>query len=202
MDVETLEPTLPERCQHDWHNVPGDGASQRCTLCGSHRRKPWLFGKGNKAAKGGGQAREAAGPEQERGLDSAADVPVLQSGSQLYDDMRHVYDNQASTCATEGQKKCWTWYKKDRKGFMTKLAELEKAVLAKAQPASQDPGPEEPAVADEGTERVMDLIMQQLGEEWGLIERFEAAEKALGKEGLSRLLAEATVERRDERPPR
>lgn len=48
-------------------------------------------------------------------------------GSSLLRDMRRVYGNAPEKDRTEGERNCREWLKTDRKGFMAKLADLEKA---------------------------------------------------------------------------
>lgn len=122
----------------------------------------------------------------------------------VYEAMLHVAEEEdEAKDKTALQRHYRAQFKKDPDRFLTKLADLEKVVLARGQePAGRADAPEEPEGRDEGTERVMNLLMQQMGEDWDRLQRFEAAEAALGREGLSRLLAEASAGRRDKRPRR
>src|ERR1700683_1023566 len=64
----------------------------------------------------------------------AAVMSAVGEESSLLDDMRHVRRFPASHDRTEGHRDCRKWKKSDLKGFMGRLADLEKAELA-AKPA-------------------------------------------------------------------
>jgi hypothetical protein len=96
-------------------------------------------------------ARAAAGPVPEESP-GAEDVS-------LYATMRAVFNQPPSADRGQPQRECRAWLKADRKGFLSKLADLEKAALAKGQSAT---APGDGAERDLGSERVLEL----LGEEW------------------------------------
>jgi hypothetical protein len=81
--------------------------------------------------------------------------------------MRHVVTTPASADRTYEQREYRKWLKQDRKGFMTKKADLEKAALAAQADKGRSPQPQPTAVAeepDEGSERVEALINRILDE--------------------------------------
>jgi hypothetical protein len=94
-------------------------------------------------------ARAAAGPAQE-------EAPGSEDVS-LYEAMRHVFTRPKEADLLAPQRECRAWLKADRKGFMAKLADLEKA-LAKGQGAATAPE----GTVDEGAERVRALLDEQI----------------------------------------
>lgn len=117
-------------------------------------RKPGTFKKGD------ARINRSAGP---KGKDGRA--------ARFLRDMRHVYSRPESADRTEGQRNCRQWLKDDRKAFMAKLADLEKAQAAMRAKGGTDgtrgtdarPGVEAP-IADAGTERAIDLCERLLKE--------------------------------------
>jgi len=107
------------------------------------RGRPFQKGK---SGNPGGQAREA----------DAAGVPALLRA------MRFVMTYGEGKDRTQYQRECREWLKSDRKGFLTKLADLEKAILVgqgKASGSQAVPEPEKPVavVPDESEERLIEL---------------------------------------------
>jgi hypothetical protein len=94
-------------------------------------------------------ARAAAGPVQVEAVGSE-DVS-------LYTTMRQVFNQPKERDRGQPQRECRAWLKSDRKGFMSKLADLEKA-LTKGQGAATAPDRR-----DEGTERVLALLGEGMG---------------------------------------
>lgn len=75
----------------------------------------------------------------------------------LVDTMRHVFRTPPGSDATHGQAVCRAWLKEDPKGFMARLADLEKA--AGKAPSDE---PSEERLADEASDRVEGLIGELL----------------------------------------
>jgi hypothetical protein len=90
-------------------------------------------------------------------------VPLEATSSDQIDllgDMRHVYCRPKEEDRTLGQAKCRDWYKRDAKGFLRWMAELEKV-------RPDETRKQEPPVTDPGTERAEALIARLL-DEWEL----------------------------------
>jgi len=87
--------------------------------------------------------------------------------SRLLADMRRVYAQPESKDRTPGERQCRAWLREDCKGFMSRLADLEKAHAAVApkegKPAAKEKPPAEPEV-DEGEERALELIDKLLAD--------------------------------------
>jgi hypothetical protein len=107
------------------------------------------FQKGN---PGYGLRRTAAKKDQ------ANPVPALLRA------MRAVTTRPASKDRTQLQRECREWLRSDRKGFLTKLADLEKAGLAGRARAIAAPRIPEPEAVDEGHARCEALIEQVLAQ--------------------------------------
>lgn len=91
--------------------------------------------------------------------------------SGLLRDMRFVYgaSEPIEGDSTQGRRECRAWLKDDRKGFLGKMSDLERALQAsgdrsKAAAVAAGLGVKPAAEMDEGTERVMELIQRLLGE--------------------------------------
>jgi hypothetical protein len=103
------------------------------------------------------EEQKAAAPN---GATAEGGVPELAAGDgTLFEDMRHVRRFPASRDRTEGQRDARRWKQQDFKGFMTRLADLEKAALAGQAKA---PGAPPPAVPerDAGSERARKLLRE------------------------------------------
>jgi hypothetical protein len=91
-------------------------------------------------------------------------VGPVEPGTQLYRDMLHVYSRPKGQDRTQGHRDCRRWKDRDLKGFMAKLADLEKAQIG-AKPAAPPGEPEGPGTAeDPGTDRALALIDRLLSE--------------------------------------
>lgn len=88
-----------------------------------------------------------------------------QKPSGLLRDMRFVYGTAETQAGdkTQGRRECRAWLKEDRKGFLSKMADLEKAA-AGGRGAAKEAGEKTANAPDEGTERVMELIDRLLAE--------------------------------------
>ena len=96
-----------------------------------------------------------------RGKIGDACIPLSEESQGMLAAMQHVVTRPASRDTTYEQREYRKWLKEDRKGFMNRKAELEKAVImAEKRQAPQSPEDE----PDEGTERVTALIEQILEE--------------------------------------
>jgi hypothetical protein len=93
--------------------------------------KPWLFKKGQSGNPGG----------QPKGGREEGDLDLLRA-------MRHVAKRKESRDRTQLQKECRAWLKEDRKGFLSRWADLEKARLAQKEGkrATKEKPPAEPEV--------------------------------------------------------
>jgi hypothetical protein len=129
-------------------------------------------------------ARAAAGPAQE-------EAPGGEDVS-LYEAMRHVFTQPKEADRTQPQRECRAWLKADRKNFMAKLADLEKAALAKGQSVAAPGG----AVAgkDEGSERVGALLDEQIAAHEA--EQAEEDAKLAARPGAAALGADRQAELR------
>jgi hypothetical protein len=91
----------------------------------------------------------------------------LRKPSRLLADMRRVYAQDESKDRTPGQKRCRAWLDTDPAGFLSRMADLEKAHAAVApkegKPAAKEKPPAEPEV-DEGEERALELIDKLLAD--------------------------------------
>jgi hypothetical protein len=93
---------------------------------------------------------------------AAQGEPVAKEVS-LYETMRHVFSQPKEADRTQPQRECRAWLKDDRKGFMAKLADLEKAALAgREKPPEGDGSGPENSGPDEGSARVEELIQRLL----------------------------------------
>jgi hypothetical protein len=106
------------------------------------------FQKGN---PGYGLRRTAAKKDQ------ASLVPALLRA------MRTVTTRPESKDRSQLEKECREWLRSDRKGFLTKLADLEKAALAARSKTAPEPQPlKKEVMLDKGGQRVEELIMRLL----------------------------------------
>ena len=95
------------------------------------------------------EALMAAGP-------SVAELPA----TFLYDALRHVLVRPQSEDVTEIQKECREWLREDRKGFLVKYTELEKAHALRSAGAGAGQEDED----DDGYERAVELVKRLNGE--------------------------------------
>lgn len=92
-------------------------------------------------------------------------VPVIGSGSQLLDDYRHVYQNDASQDRTPGQKALRVLFEKDAGKFIGQFTKLEEAALAGETGGARSPAAEpEPVERDAGTARCLGLLDEWLAD--------------------------------------
>jgi hypothetical protein len=99
-----------------------------------------------------------------RAAAAAQEEPAGQKDVSLYETMRHVFNKPKEADRTQPQRECRAWLKDDRKGFLSKMADLEKAALARAEPQGKSfPGNDLPA-EDPGTDRALELIERLLNE--------------------------------------
>jgi hypothetical protein len=103
--------------------------------------KPWLFKKGQSGNPGG----------QPKGGREEGDLDLLRA-------MRHVAKRRESRDRTPLQKECRAWLKEDRKGFMMRWADLEKAHVAKAGSTAAKAKPPAEPEEDLKEEEVLKLI--------------------------------------------
>jgi hypothetical protein len=96
---------------------------------------------------------------------AAQEEPVEPEDVSLYEAMRHVFSQPKEADRTQPQRECRAWLKDDRKGFLSKMADLEKAALARPPSRKDEPGGEEsPPAEDAGTARALALCDQQLAQ--------------------------------------
>jgi hypothetical protein len=96
--------------------------------------------------------------------DAASDLDEQQASPDLYRDMLHVYTKQAQEDRTQGQKDCRKWKAKDLKGFMAKLADLEKARAGRGGKAEDPSEPEDGYEPDEGDRRLEALLAKGIAD--------------------------------------
>jgi hypothetical protein len=102
------------------------------------------------------EAARAAEPEQGEAAG--------QEDVSLYEATKHVFSRPKEADRTQPQRECRAWLKDDRKGFLSRLAELEKAALAKPGKEGDERGPDG-LLPDRATEEVINpLIDSLLGE--------------------------------------
>jgi hypothetical protein len=111
--------------------------------------RPWRFKKGNPGRPGRGH-RKGGSDEKP---------------SQLLRDMRFVYGHDEGADRTAGHRHCREWLRSDKKGFLSKLADLEKAAGGSAKAGRPD-APAAPAEEDIGTEKCVQLC-EELLKKWG-----------------------------------
>ena len=96
----------------------------------------------NRQPQRGGTVPEPE-PEAEPAAVGAAAASAdagLSPGEALLADMHHVWTRSKQNDRTPGQKECRAWLKEDRKGFLTKYADLSaKVAVAAAAAAGTDP---------------------------------------------------------------
>jgi hypothetical protein len=122
------------------------------TAMGKPRGKPFV--PGDPRLRQNMEARQAA----EAGND-ASEVSA-DDNSSLYEDMEHVRRYPKSRDRTQAQKDCRKWKQKDFRGFMSKLADLEKASVEQRR---QGKKPEQ-AEEDEGAAACLELVERLLAE--------------------------------------
>jgi hypothetical protein len=100
-------------------------------------------------------------------------VQLSEESEGLLEAMRHVLRKNSKTDLTYEKAECRKWLRTDRRGFMTKLADLEREEMRK--PPEEKDGEE----IDVDMERLIGLVDQQLeGKAWEKADEVESGEVA------------------------
>jgi hypothetical protein len=136
-------------------------------------------GQPEKKGRGPGRPFVKDDPRIRQNLEAAAQ-PLSEESEGMLAAMRHVVTKPPSRDTTYEQKEYRKWLNLDRKGFMTKKADLEKVALAGQGKGGAAPGDGQlattPVEQDEASLRVEELIDR-------LLEKANAAAKGTSRSG-------------------